>query len=296
MKEEYEIIKELPEKIKKAWNTKVPKLNNFDSVVFVGMGGSRAVALALEQYLREKLGKTIKVCSGQIPLVNKKTLVVLLSYSGNSKEILEIFNKIKSRAEVVVLTSGGELLKKAVKNRTKIIKIEPGLNHRFVFINTFFPALKLFSENSIKKQDKKIKNFIELLEKNQEKIEKQGRKIAEKIYKKIPVVYCSEFLFPIAYRWKINFEEDAKVFSKADFFPEVFHHEIEIFPEKNIFPLILSIEKDNKLKKEIDFFKKILRNYHEIRFDKKKESSMFLFLYLGEYISYYLSLLKQKIH
>ena len=63
--------------------------------------------------------------------------------------------------------------------------------------------------------------------------EKQAEELSLKLVGKIPIIYSSDRMYAVAYKWKINFNETSKVHAFNDVFPELDHNEIVGFTKLN---------------------------------------------------------------
>ncbi len=271
MKDIYKLIKQFPEMIKEAYNLEVPKLSKiFSRVVIIGMGGSYIVGLTLKEILKEE-NIFVEVYPGDLYPLDKNSLVILISYSGNTKEILNAFDKL-NKDTLLALTSGGELLRKAKRKKVKIIQIPENLHQRFVFAYCFFPLLKFFEQTRIIKNKKRMVNrIIKTLIKNSEKLERDAIYLAIKLKNETPLFYSSGYFYPAAYRLQTSIEEDAKIICHSNKITELFHNELE----------------------QISFFKKQIKDFYEIKYNHySREERMFLLFYFADFLGYHLSRLK----
>jgi hypothetical protein len=106
--------------------------------------------------------------------------------------------------------------------------------------------------------------------------------------------YASNYFYPAAYRLQTSIEEDAKVICHANKITELFHNELEAFPNTKSFCLLLIDDKETKkFQKQIRYFRKLI-NYHEIKYKRfTKEERMFLIFYLVDFYGFYLSIIKK---
>jgi len=100
------------------------------------MGGNHVAAYALRQFLRNEINVEVLT---NMHKTDDKTLVVFLSYSGNTKEIISAFRKLKNKENALIVSSGGKLLQSAKRNKIKYIQIPENLHQRFTFAECFFP-------------------------------------------------------------------------------------------------------------------------------------------------------------
>ncbi len=294
-KEVYRLVESFPDKIKKAYSLDIPKLSKkFKKIAFIGMGGNYIAGCLLRQFLRDEIG--VEIFTRPSRLFDSQTLIILSSYSGNTKEVLEVFRKAK-KVNILVLTSGGKLLREAEKNKVKIIKVPFGIHQRFTFAECFLPIIRTL-ENSelIKKKKMIIENIIKNLTKNRKKIEEDAEKLAKKLKNKIPLFYASQYFYAVAYRLQTAIEEDIKIICHANKITELFHNEIEALPDKRFFPVLL-IDKDEtkEFNRQLKFFKKYIKGYYEIDcYSSTREQRMFLIFYFADFLCYYLAKLKNK--
>jgi glucose/mannose-6-phosphate isomerase len=293
------LIVGFPEKIKHAYSARAPKLKRiFDNIVFVGMGGSYIAGLTFKSMYEKEIKMPVDV-RHSVNFVNSHTLYVLISYSGNTQEALNAFKKIKRvhPDNILVISSGGKLLREARKMKTEIIKVPKDVHQRFTFAECFFPLVKVF-EHSGYLDDKKeeIKGIIKALKKGTEKVDRGARLLAAKIKDEHPVFYASEYFYPAAYRFQTCLEEDAKMITHSNKITELFHNELEALPASYFFPVLIIDDKETKkYKKQLKYFKKHIKFYTEIGGDGyTREQRMFLLFYFADFLGYYMSELKMK--
>ena len=293
----YDLIKDFPESIKRSYEFETPKLrNNFKRIIVVGMGANYNAGLLLKQFLRDEL--PVEVFTRPTKMVDSKTLVVLMSYSGNTKEVINAFNKIEHKKNFLIITSGGKLLKIAKKARVKIIKLPEDLHHRFTFCECFFPLLKCLEMAGIaKSREEIIKDLPRLLRRKERKIEKIAHKLALKIKNKTPLFYATNYFWPVAYRFQASLEEDVKIICHANNLTELFHNELEALPKAKFYPfLFIDKRESGPFKKQIKFFKKRLKHYYEFPFYKYfRIERTFLAFYFAYFLAFYLSRIKHAV-
>ena len=291
------LILGFPEKIKHAYSGRTPKLKRiFDNVVFVGMGGSYIAGLTFKNMYEQELKMSIDI-RHSISFVNTHTLYILISYSGNTKEVLNALKNLKRvhPENILIITSGGKLLREAKKIKTELVKIPKDIHQRFTFAESFFPIIKTF-ENSgyLKDKKKEIKQITETLKKSTDKIDLGARNLAGKLKEEHPIFYASEYFYPAAYRFQTALEEDAKIICHSNKIPELFHNELEALPASYFLPVLIIDRKEKKeYKKQIKYFKKHIKFYSEIGGGNyTKEERMFLLFYFADFLGYYMSELK----
>jgi len=291
------LILNFPEKIREAYSGRVSKLEKiFDNIVIVGMGGSYIAGLTFKAMYEDEIKMPIDV-RHSISYANMHTLYVLISYSGNTKEVLNAFKKLnKVHSEnILVISSGGKLMTEARKRKAEIIKVNKRIHQRFTFAECFFPLVKIFERSGyLKDKEEEVREIVKTLKKSTDKIDKGARILATKLKNEHPIFYASEYFFPVAYRFQTALEEDAKIVCHSNKITELFHNELEALPASYFFPVLIIDNKDSKnYKKQIKFFKKHIRFYTELGGEGySREARMFLLFYFTDFLGYYLSEMK----
>ncbi len=91
---------------------KHPIFRKYNEIIIGGMGGSGIVgAIATDLYTKLSPIPIVLLRVQTLPAwANKNTLVIVTSYSGNTAEMLSLYNDAKERGcGVVAVTSGGKL-------------------------------------------------------------------------------------------------------------------------------------------------------------------------------------------
>lgn len=267
-----------------------------DKIVVAGMGGSAVGGDLLKSYMHSSKIPVFVVRDYKVPdFVDENTLFFAVSYSGNTEETISAFQDAqRKKAKIIAVTSGGQLAVMA----KKVIKIPGGLQPRAALGYTFFPVLGVLANSGIADvKGKEIGEMLEILSKTDE-FKPVGERIAKKIGLRTPLVYASEMLNAVAYRWKTQFNENSKVAAFYHTFSEMNHNEIAGYMNinKNDFIAIFIRDKsDNeRVKKRMDITKEIISTRVDIEevFTRGEFllSRIFSGIYYGDFASYYLAL------
>lgn len=237
MKEMREIIHSLPDqflemveyfKVKGHSNDieKYIKAQKFNKILICGMGGS-GISGDIIAVLYPEL-EVIVNKDYQIPqYIDKKTLAILVSYSGNTEETLSNYRQLtKNNIPIVVVSSNGELLKKRAWLK---IQIPRGLPPRGALGYLFTPILfTLYKSGLIKKNPEQILIKTALFLRKQAKIlERQGKVLARITSGKLPIIYADSNAFGVvARRWQCQLNENSKILCHTNIIPEMNHNEI----------------------------------------------------------------------
>jgi glucose/mannose-6-phosphate isomerase len=292
----YDTIKSFPRKINGSYSLNVPSFNKeINRIMIFGMGGSYIAGLVFKQIIQEEIKLPLEVYPGYVPFLDNRTLIILISYSGNTKELINIYEKIKSE-NIVVITSGGNLKSLAIKNNNLLIEVPENQNPRFTISFSVFPLIRFFEKSGfIKKKSETIKKIIQSLRKNEKLIEKQAKVISKKLENKTPLIYATNYFYPAAYRIQTSLEEDVKIICHSNRLTELFHNEIEALPNNHYYPILLiNLNEISNFKKQIAYFKKLVKKYYEFGFyNYSNEIRIFMMFYFADFLGYYLAKIKK---
>ena len=193
-----------------------------------GMGGS-ALAAGVLNIIKPDLALFTHRDYG-LPLLPEsllsEALFVASSCSGNTEETLDFARAVESRGlPLGVVAGGGELLSFALEHRLPLVKIPQGdLPPRMKTGHMAIALAALVNAKHLLADFEKLSHTL-----NAGSTHEEGRALAQSFVQKIPLVYASTVNFPLAYYWKIAFNETAKIPAFCGSFPEMNHNEIEGF-------------------------------------------------------------------
>ncbi|MEW6070053.1 MAG: bifunctional phosphoglucose/phosphomannose isomerase [Candidatus Thermoplasmatota archaeon] len=304
-----EKLKTFPEQVKDAYNIAVPRVFEikFDNIIITGMGGSGIGGELLATWAMQEFGMVIFVNHDyELPkFANERSLVFVVSYSGNTEETLNAFSQaIARKCKIIAITSDGKLEKLATQHKIPLLKIPKGYQPRQAIAYLLLPIAKIIEKLGIVKLN--IKEVIELLRNLSFKLIPENdtgnisKELALKLKNKIPIVYGHTYLYPVANRWKTQFNENSKVIAFASQFPEMCHNEIVGLSKdenaKFFFHILLRTDDETQqLIKRIEATKKLVfKNCAEVHAEGKSVlAKMLSLVYIGDFTSYYLALLRQ---
>ena len=209
-------------------------LKNINSIVLTGLGGSAIGGDLLRSYLADELKIPFYVSRHYfLPnFVNKNSLVIVGSYSGNTEETISAYkDAIKKGAKILVVSSGGVVSEMAKKNKHSVVKIPGGLPPRAALGFSFFPILVALAKLGIvKNQNKFLTETVKMLKDKSVEYSTENNSaidLAEKLFKKLPIVFSSADKFDsVNTRWRGQINENSKQLSYGHVFPELNHNEI----------------------------------------------------------------------
>lgn len=207
-------------------------------VVTAGMGGSATGGDLLAACAAERLEVPVIVHRGYgLPApAGPPDLVIASSYSGQTAEVLSAAETALSRGcRLVVVTSGGRLGALARSRDVPLVTLPGGLVPRLALGYLLFPLLTVLAATGLPvvKEAEVTEALAELdrlaaeLGPDRPAGGNEAKRLAAAIGDRLPVVYGGPATGAIAYRWKTDLEENAKVFAAAGALPEMNHNEIE---------------------------------------------------------------------
>lgn len=259
--------------VEESLKLKLPKINikDFSDIVFLGMGGSAAAGELFADYYNDKPVNVIK--SYDIPKwLNKKSLVFVMSYSGNTEETISMYKQAKKKGcKIIIITSGGILGK--VKDAT-IVK--SGMQPRDALPTMLIPVLRILGLN------KDIKSLIGMENEIEQTLVKN---LAQKLSNNNVVVYSSnQRLQGLTKVWKMYLNENSKMLAHTGFFSEVNHNELEANLDKYNF-ILLKDNENQRLEKQIEFVEKFFKFIKVELKGKNKLEKLFYGALLGSLVS-----------
>ena len=274
----------------------------FQNVLICGLGGSGIGGTIASQILKEHCNLPIVINKDyQIPsFVDESSLVIACSYSGNTEETLQMVDSAESKgAEICYITSGGKFAEIAKGKDANIIQIPGNLPPRAAFGYSFPQILFVFEKyglTSIPFQ-KDIASAIQMIDEEEDNIRKKAKEVAEKLYKKIPVIYSEPRFEGVSVRFRQQINENSKMLCWHHTIPEMNHNELVGWREKNddLVPVFFIGEKDyyrntERRKYSQDVMKKYTSEIIELKAKGQSHIVECLYLmHLGDWISYFLA-------
>lgn len=282
-------------------------LNKFkiQNVIITGMGGSGIGGTFAQEYASEYSPLPIIVNkSYHLPkFVNKHSLIIASSYSGNTEETLScVEDALKSEAKIVAITSGGKLDQLCREKQLPVVNIPKGYPPRTCLGYSFVQVLNILSYFNLVPTNwiKDIENAIQLLNNYQNDIRDQAKLIAEQIFQTFPIIYSlqSEAL---AIRLRQQLNENSKILCSHHIIPEMNHNELvgwrKLTAKHSVISILTNFDLEQNKKRYI-FCKSIFEKYNVpvIELNAKGNSLLEQWLYivhLSDWISYELAVLNE---
>lgn len=305
----YKIYDKWPEIAKKFYEIDHESfdLKDLKHVVFVGMGGSGVIGDIFQSILSKTKIHVSIVKGYRLPsTVDKKTLVIAVSVSGNTNESLHVLDSAKKiGCEIIAFASGGKMENYCLKNNIEFRKIEQFHSPRASLPAFIYSCLKILKKTFQLNEEDIIDSIkqLELLSKKISSINLVDDNPSIELAKwisGIPIIYYPNGLRAPAIRFKKSFHENSKGHAISEEVLEATHNNVVAWEKSSIVkPILLQGIDDHPKTKERW---KILKKYFEINKIPYKEifsvegcilSKIMHLIYLLDYATIYFSIISK---
>lgn len=292
----------------------LPKLRVVpQKIIIAGMGGSGISGDIIATWLQNKVKvPIISIKDYDLPsYVDENTLVVAVSYSGNTEETLNAFlQALKRKAQVLAVTSNGKLREYCQKIKIPFVhvpsKFQPreAIIYLTIPIASFFEKLELVSDlsNEIKATAKTLQKIRSQIRPEVSLEKNPAKNLALQILNTIPVIYGAGIQRPIAYRVKCQLNENSKIHAFYGTIPEMNHNEIvgwSYMQSTDLSVILLRYPKEREeIKARIEIIKFLFLEKKAKRIleiwgcGEKVLEQMFSTMFIGDMASLYLAFLR----
>jgi len=278
------------------------------SVMVEGMGASGIAGDILRNWLSRRTKIPISVNKDlTLPVLSNNTMLITISYSGNTKETLLALDEAMNRTNnVVCIASGGQLLDLCTKKGLKFVKVPTGYQPRCALGYLFGSAVHVLKHAGVYDGSRELEEAVTHLKglkvtlmPNIASPNNPAKRLALKLKDFTPIIYAYDGFYSCAKRWRTQLNENAKVLSWCGSLPEMSHNEIvgwDADDKVKNFAMVFLRDKDEPeyvrrrfeaIKKRADV--KIFEVWSE---GQDKISRMLHLIYIGDFVSYYLAILR----
>jgi glucose/mannose-6-phosphate isomerase len=205
-------------------------------LIVAGMGGSAIGGGLARAILGDHASRPVAVARayGLPPWATPDTTVLCASYSGNTEETLACYDAAGFvGARRVVVTSGGKLAEQARADGVPVIPIPGGFQPRAAVAYLTVAGLEVAALCGV---GTRMNAEVDVAASHVESLVAEwgpdgpddglAKTIARAIHGSIPLIAGSGLTAPIAYRWKTQLNENAKLPAFSHELPELDHNEI----------------------------------------------------------------------
>jgi len=291
-------------------NIDVSKVNN---ICFAGMGGSAIGADLTRAYSLKSCPHPVQINRHyEIPnYINEHTLFIVCSFSGNTEETLAALKSaLKKGAQIIGVTSGGELKKLAIEHDFDYIQIPGGMPPRAALAYSFVPLFRIFQTlGYLDESDDVLNETYKLLKEGAANFQdfsgNDALALAEELNGSLPLIYSDALMMePVNLRWRGQIEENAKMLVYGNLIPEMNHNEIvgweHVAHLAGRLSVVMLKDKDDnpRVKKRMEIVKELIMDQAlsviEIStIGESRLERLFSLVQLADWVSMYLALLNE---
>jgi glucose/mannose-6-phosphate isomerase len=231
----------IPEHLRDAlWKVESAGLDSWDSpggIIVAGMGGSAIGGELARSILGDHASRPLITARayGLPSWTTNETTVVCASYSGSTEETLGCYEAAGViGARRVVVTAGGKLAEMARADGVPVIPVAGGYQPRAAVAYMTIAVLEVAALAGV---GPRMNSDIDVAADHLEELviawgpdggdDTEAKALARSLYGTVPIIAGAGLTTAIAYRWKTQINENAKVPAYSQELPEMDHNEIE---------------------------------------------------------------------
>ncbi len=233
----------LPQQLQDGWAATqavaLPEsFRQIDRVVVIGMGGSAIAASLFAALAAPDCPHPISVVrDDDLPAYanGSKTLVIALSYSGNTEEVLSAFKQARTRGcQLFVVTGGGQLAERTQAIGAPLVGIQYSVLRQSALGWVLAPLLNLASRlhwthDFTADLDEALKVFHDWtpdLDVDVPVMKNLAKREAGQLMGRSVVVFGAGYFAEVARRWKEQINESAKAWAAIETLPDADHNSL----------------------------------------------------------------------
>ena len=280
------------------------KFEKTSHLVFAGMGGSGAIGDMFAAILSKTKMHVTVVKGFNLPkTVNRNSIVVITSVSGNTQEAISILEKsMKVGCKIITFSDGGKIKEICEKNKiihTNVEKFHSPRASLTAFLYSMLSVMKPIlpiKENEIFESINELKKIGKKIDSTNISKSNKAIKISEWI-EMTPIIYYPLGLESAAIRFKNSIQENCKMHVIAEDVIEACHNGVVSWEKPSCFqPILLRGADDGEKTIQLwNVLKKFLRK-NKIEFLEVQSvkgnilTKLVCLIYLLDYASIYLSI------
>lgn len=313
-------IQDLPDQVEAAWHqsqaiTLPTHYIQAQAIVMLGLGASRVAAEVVRTLAERQSRRPVLVVSdGKLPsFVDSSTLVIGVSYTGKTPEVVSAFAEAGRRgAKLLGVSAGGDLASLCRKYRAPAFPIQYGAYPRAALGYLLIPIIATLNrlgflelehaDDRIEQLVHRLRDTSSRLRPESSSIQNPAKQLAEYLVGYLPVLVGSPATLPALQRWQQQLQQNAKVFSVIDEAPALLHGGVEgwSYPGKldqtvRYVTLATSDDTDDDAL-NLNIFRQLAKKHRfEVKDVLVERSDLLIelcdLILWADYVSYYLALL-----
>lgn len=279
-----------------------PSSKQISNVLISGLGGSGIGGTIVSQLTEQESSVPLNVNKDYfIPAyVNENTLVIISSYSGNTEETLSAMKQAcDKKAEVVCITSGGEVLEMVKEHGLNHIIIPGGMPPRACLGYSLTQLFFMLNHYGIigNSFEAEIGKAITLLNAEEANIHESSKELAKAIHNTTPIIYTAANFEGVGIRLRQQLNENSKQLCWHQVFPEMNHNELVGWASGSDQLSVLLLRNNSDYERTQtrfetckEIFARYTSNVSEVfsKGDSDIERALYL-IHFGDWLSWYLS-------
>ncbi len=306
----------LPDQLRDAlWRVQSAALEPHDApggLIVAGMGGSAIGGALARAALGDRASRPIVIARGYAlpPWATPDTTVLCNSYSGNTEETLAVYDAAGALgARRVVATTGGKLADQAREDGVPVIPLPGGFQPRTAVGYLLVVALEVAG---LCGAGEGLHAEIDVASVHAEQLvqdwspegadDSLPKMLARGLHGTIPQIAGAGLTAPVAYRWKTQINENAKMPSFSHELPELDHNEIEGWQDAREVGRFSAVFLDDsdlhpRIRRRIDLTRGMIAaeaaaTYRVESIGNNRTERLVSLLLLGDLVSVYLAVLR----
>lgn len=311
-------IDDLPNQLAQAWDfaqtLPLPDFKGIQNIVISAMGDSAIGAELTLASASSNIRLPVTLLRGyELPAYadGKQTLVICISHSGNSEEVLNVFDQAhKNGCSLLVISTGGEISKRAVEQKISLWKFSYAGTDTMGVAYPFALTLALFARLGwIPNPAEDVAEALDVMKRAQAQIvaavpsaSNPAKRYAGQLVGRWVTLTATEQLAPVARRWKTQINQLAKAGANFEIIPEATHNALiaTVNPNSllnaqtlNLFLCAKSDHPRNRLRSDLMRQALMLEGLNTDQLEARGETRIAQFwslLLFGDYLAYYLAM------
>jgi len=221
----------LPEHIIEALKTEVAKQTPATKICLYNFEASNSAADSVSSYVFSYSPIQVHtILDRNVPAwANSNVDVIIMSYSGNSPEVEEVYEGAKAKGcRIHCITSGGKLKEICESYGDNLVLVPQGLSNANATGYEIGVLVNLYEAMGVEGLRKAVEEALPRIIEYRDAIweSDEVRKLAMRIRGKIPAIYCTGELRAVHKRWKMLINDEVGRLAFSGEFPEFDHNEL----------------------------------------------------------------------
>ena len=234
----------------------LPEARSARMVALAGMGGSGSACDIVADWVSASSRTPVAVLKDyELPeSVREGTLLLAVSLSGDTKEVLHLFDEALARGcKVVGVSSGGALEDRCRANAVPYNRVEKLVVPRASLPGMVVTALRILGGLGLADVERELREASEAVARRTPEVhpavqgkKNTAKKIARLLYRRRGVVYAPARYESVGHHFAASMNENAKVMADVGLYPEIFHNEVETWRKASGRAVVLLRGKDER--------------------------------------------------